>query len=843
MMDEQSSHKETSESENTSPPQKKNDGDAPVVAKRKPLGLKVPDSSTPEKTNAAHIRQNLSHGRSKTVMVEVRHRRLRKDANQESQLEKDDVSKLTTEEHALRLKALQQAISLQAEEEKRQEELATTISMEPEKEEEKQKEKEEVHKKEEGDVTSSALEKSPEHTTPLAAKKQDFHGERKKEFDGRRSSKDSFEEEKTENKKARLLAETSKRRGSGGTSSHDKTMDTSGSEEKKAIIGLKKLRKKSSGRHSVVSSVVSRKIHIPPHITVQELARRMAYKASFLIKALRQLGEENVSFHQVLSAETAEYFVKEHGHEAILLMNVDKEEELWMHNMQDDIKPRPPIVTVMGHVDHGKTSLLDALRKTSVVQKEAGGITQHIGAYQVVLKSGKKITFIDTPGHKAFSQMRMRGAHLTDIVVLVIAADDGVNAQTVEAITHAKEANVPIIVAITKMDKHGVNPDKIREQLLSHDVIVEKLGGDVLDVEVSSTTGKNLDLLEETILLQAELLHLDVGYAGYARGIVLETHMKKGYGPVATVMVQRGTLKTGDTVVMGDIGGKVRLLFNDLGQSVKTAEPSTPVEVCGLGELPQPGNRFMAIESDAHMKEFLAWKAEYQREKDLAPRTGPEDLLSMESLFSTSPKEFPIIIKADVQGSLEGLAYELSHITHKEVAIKIVHQGLGPITESDILLAKASNACVIAFNVGILPAAKTHGEREKISLIQHKVVYHIVDDIKKKLSALLAPEVVETYVGTSTVLQLFIMSRGKHPYIAGNIVKDGVMRRGEKIRILRNGTLIHTDTIESLYQGKNESKEVKAGQECGIGFREFKDIQPDDVIECFHTENVYRTIL
>jgi len=505
------------------------------------------------------------------------------------------------------------------------------------------------------------------------------------------------------------------------------------------------------------------------------------------------------------------------------------------------LESRPPVVTIMGHVDHGKTSLLDALRRSNVVQGEAGGITQHIGAYQVD-QGGHKITFIDTPGHAAFTQMRARGAKATDIVILVVAADDGVMPQTKEAIAHAKAAGVPIIVAINKMDKPSADPSRVRTDLLREDIVVESMGGDVIDVEVSALKGLNLDKLLEMILLQSEVLELKANPLRTAEGIVIEAQLDKGRGPVATVLVQKGTLKVGDILVAGSEWGRVRAMLDENGQQVKEAPPSKPVEVLGFNGTPAAGDMVAVVENEARAREIVDYRQRQKRDKASVLASGARGSLEqmMNRLQQSGHKEFPLVIKGDVQGSVEAIASTLDQLGTDEVKARILHAGVGGITESDVTLATASSAPIIGFNVRANKQARDAAEREGIEIRYYNIIYNLVDDVKAAMSGLLSPERRETFLGNAEILEIFNITKvGK---VAGCRVTEGVVERGAQVRLIRDNVVIHEGKLGTLKRFKDEVKEVNAGQECGMNFENYQDMRPGDIIECYRVEEVARTL-
>ena len=507
---------------------------------------------------------------------------------------------------------------------------------------------------------------------------------------------------------------------------------------------------------------------------------------------------------------------------------------------EEDLLPRPPVVTIMGHVDHGKTSLLDVLRETDVAAHEAGGITQHIGSYQVQLQSGQKITFIDTPGHAAFTEMRMRGANVTDIVVLVVAADDSVMEQTVEAINHARAAEVPIIVAINKMDRPDADPVKVRNALLQHELVVEDMGGEVLDVEVSAKEKLNLDKLVEAILLQAEILELKANPVRKAEGVVIEAKLEQGRGSVATVLVTRGTLRVGDVFVTGSESGRVRALINDRGVSVEEAGPSVPVEVLGLTGTPNAGDDFVVVESEARAREIASFRMHKKRETDMAAqgRGSLEQMLS--KIQEGEAKEMPVIVKSDVHGSLEAISTSLEKLGNDEVKVRVLHAAVGGINESDVTLARASDATVIGFNVRANPQAREMARRDNIDIRYYSIIYDVVDDVKAVLTGLLAPQHRERFLGYAEIREVFGISKvGK---VAGCMITEGMVRRGSKVRLLRDNVVIHDGTLKTLRRFKDEVREVKDGYECGMAFENYQDIQIGDRIECYDLEEVARSL-
>jgi translation initiation factor IF-2 len=586
---------------------------------------------------------------------------------------------------------------------------------------------------------------------------------------------------------------------------------------------------------------VSREVVIPDVITVQELSNRMAVRAVDIIKMLMKQGMM-LKINDIIDTDTAELVAEEFGHTVKRVSEADVEEGfIDADDHEDDTIVRPPVVAVMGHVDHGKTSLLDALRKTDVASGESGGITQHIGAYQVRTADGHRVTVLDTPGHAAFSAMRARGANVTDIVVLVVAADDGVMPQTIEAINHARAAKTPIIVAINKIDKPGAKPQNIINELLQHEIVVESLGGDTQVIEVSAKTGQGLDNLMEAILLQAEVLDLRANPDRTAEGVVIEAKLDKGRGPVATVLVKRGTLKRGDIIVAGSSFGRVRALINERNEQLTEAGPSEPVEILGLDEAPSPGDAFAVVENEARAREITDYRERVRREKSIAP-VGAVSLTDMMSkLASNKAKEVQLIIKADVQGSAEAIVSSLEKLSTDEVRARIILSGAGAITESDVHLAKGSNAPIIGFNVRAGKQARDLAEREGVEIRYYAIIYDLIDDIKGVMSGLLAPIQRETFLGNAEILEVFDISKvGK---VAGCRVTEGRVQKGARIRILRNDVVIQEmGVLSTLKRFKDEVNEVVVGQECGMAFNGFQDIKQGDFIECFTVEEIKRSL-
>jgi len=585
---------------------------------------------------------------------------------------------------------------------------------------------------------------------------------------------------------------------------------------------------------------IQREVVIPEAITIQELANRMAERGVDVIKALMRDGEMH-KITDIIDADTAQLLAEEFGHIVRRVSEADVEEGfIGAEDHAEDLQPRAPIVTIMGHVDHGKTSLLDAIRTTNVVSQEAGGITQHIGAYQVETADGHKITFIDTPGHEAFTAMRQRGAQVTDIVILVVAADDGVKPQTVEAIAHAKAAEVPIIVAINKIDKPGADPKRVRTELLSHDIVVESLGGDTLEVEVSALKKTGLEKLLEAISLQAEVLELKANPDRPAEGVIVEAKLERGRGPVGTALIQRGTLHLGDLIVAGSAYGRVRALINENGEHVTSAGPSVPVEVLGFDSAPEAGDQFAVVDNEARAREITDYRQRERRKRlAVAGQRGTLEQM-MSNLKAAGVKEFTLLVKGDVQGSVEAIVAALDKLGTEEVRARIVHAAVGGITESDVGLAATSGAVILGFNVRANTQAREAAERSGVEIRYYNVIYDLVDEVKQAMSGLLAPTRRETFLGNAEVLEVFTISKvGK---VAGCRVTEGKVERGAHVRLIRDNVVIHEGKLSTLKRFKDEVREVVAGQECGMAFEGYQDMRKGDVIECFEVEHVQRTL-
>jgi translation initiation factor IF-2 len=825
--------------------------------------------------DTGQVRQSFSHGRSKPVVVERRRKRVVPPAggaeetargpevetevqeaapSQESQQDSHSgrgrviLKSLTAEEKASRARALDGARKAAEEARRKAAQDAEHHAVEEARLKaehdaaEKRREEEEARKKSDEDARRKAAEEADRRIP----EKPKTDGEAKTDIVLPRDRKlvDEEEESEVKRKRGKAVPKVAPRRDEPRRRGRlTVTTALSGDEERQRSLAAFRRAREREKRHmrgaAEPPSKIFREVVIPETITVQELANRMAERAVDVIKLLMKM-DIMATINQTLDADTAELIVTEMGHTFKRVSEADV--ELGLTGEEDEpenLESRSPVVTIMGHVDHGKTSLLDALRATDVAAGEAGGITQHIGAYQVTLKTGQKITFLDTPGHEAFTAMRSRGAQVTDIVVLVVAADDGIMPQTVEAIHHAKAAGVPIIVAINKMDKPGAEPDRIRNELLQHEVVVEQMGGDVLNVEVSAIKQTNLDKLEEAILLQAEVLELKANPNRPAEGAIVEAKLDRGRGPVATVLVQRGTLHVGDVVVAGANWGRVRALIDDHGQQVEEAGPSKPVEILGLSSTPDAGDDFAVVSNEARAREVTAFRQ--RRARTTRTTVAP---VSLENIFSEinkqRVKELPIVVKTDVQGSAEAIVGALNGLGTEEVAVRIMHSGVGAISESDVTLAKASSAPIIGFNVRATKQAEQLAEAEGIEIRYYSVIYDLVDDLKKVLSGMLAPEVRETKLGEAEVREVFAVSKaGK---VAGCLVTDGVVRRGAMVRLLRDNVVVHEGALSSLRRFKDEVREVQAGTECGIAIENYQDVKVGDMIEVFERTEVARSL-
>ncbi|HEV7370137.1 translation initiation factor IF-2 [Arenibaculum sp.] len=862
--------------------------------------------------DAGSVRQSFSHGRSKTVTVEVKRKRtLEKGAvpgiadggaaarraaeglpakpgqGGRGQRGAPPVRQLTREERDARLRALQGAI--RSEEERRQIEAelaAEQVLIEDEELVEPEPEpildSESLREREMEELRSiqaaerQAAEEAERRRQEEEAKRREAEAARRKPEDDRKRAagattpaaettapaavpgRPRAEEEEDDQPRRKTgagrpaaakpssvapKAKTNQGRRGGGKLTLTQALNADESERTRSIASLRRARERERQRLASRQETlkVTRDVVIPEAITVQELSNRMAERGADVIKSLMRMGVM-ATINQSIDADTAELVVAEFGHRSRRVSEADVELGLRSEESNPDLmRSRAPVVTVMGHVDHGKTSLLDALRETDVAAREAGGITQHIGAYQVVLKSGARITFIDTPGHAAFTEMRARGANVTDVVVLVVAADDGIMPQTVEAIHHAKAAKVPIIVAINKSDLPDANPQRVRQELLQHELVVEELGGDILAVDVSAKTRLNLERLEEAILLQAEILELKANPERTGEGVVIEAKLERGRGSVATVLVQRGTLRVGDAFVAGSEWGKVRALVNDRGQAVQDAPPATPVEVLGLSGTPLAGDDFTVVENEARAREIAEFRQRKKREAANAATRG-----TLEQMFNRiqagEVKELPIVIKGDVQGSIEAISGALEKLAgdNTEVKVRVLHSSVGAINESDVTLANASKAMIIGFNVRANPQARDMARRDGIDIRYYSVIYDVIDDVKQALTGMLSPTLRERFLGHAEIRDVFNITKvGK---VAGCFVTDGVVKRGAGVRLLRDNVVIHTGTLKTLKRFKDEVREVREGYECGMAFENYDNIQNGDVIEAYEIEEVARQL-
>ena len=875
------------------------DGKAGDREQRRPLSLNRPGRIEMKGTaEAGQVRQSFSHGRSRSVAVEVRKKRTRKRgtgapstdtppaAAPKAPLEKpsppaadpsppaaDGVEQtsaaprtrvvlrtLTSDEKAARARAVEDAVRAERQERAQAAEEARRRAAEEERlaaehaEAERRKAEEEARRKSEEDARKRAEEDAARRLSPSEGGEAEGGEETSA---GAASARVRPGATQPEEERGRPRRRGDQRR-PGGAARRDQprrrrgkitlsqALDGSVGEERgRSLASLRRQREREKrlaqqGLHADDLKPVVREVVIPEAITVQELASRMAVRGAEVVKRLMEMGTV-ATVTQSIDADTAQLLVEEFGHKAKRVSEADVEIGLkGAGDESDALAPRPPVVTVMGHVDHGKTSLLDAIRSSNVVAGEAGGITQHIGAYQVETDKGARITFIDTPGHAAFTEMRARGASATDLVVLVVAADDGVMPQTAEAINHARAAGVPILVAINKIDRPDADAQRVRQALLQHEIVTEEMGGDVLAVEVSATEKRNLDKLEEAILLQAEVLELRANPDRPAEGVVIEAKVDRGRGAVATVLVQRGTLRVGDTVVAGAQWGRVRAMYDDRGAAATSAVPSAPVEILGLGGVPEAGDEVVAVENERRAREVSEFRQARAREKDAA-RGAP---LSAEQLFSRIEEdgqgELPVVIKADVRGSAEALGGALRNLGTDEVAVCVLHAGVGGITESDVTLAAASGAAVIGFNVRANAQARELARRSGIELRYHAVIYDVVDEIRAGLEGMLSPEARERIVGNAQVLQVFDVGRvGK---VAGCRVTGGLARRGAKARLLRDDVVIHDGALKTLRRFKDDVREVKEGYECGMSFENHSDLREGDMVEFYEIEEVARTL-
>ena len=828
---------------------------------RKPLGLK-------RSVDAGEVKQTFSHGRTNKVAVEVKRRRKLVKPGEappsppppppaptaKAAPVKKDLSGETPQERVARLqREAEEARLLQGQEARKREEEAARQAAEDEKkraEENRKAEAEaaaepeaEPEAKAKAAAEPSAAEAAAEAGSEAAAAEPESAAEGATAPAPRRFTPVARPEIKRPEKKKKeekpVREEPDKRRG--GKLTVNRALNEDEGRRARSLAALKRAREKERRTHggpSTPREKQARDVVVPEAITVQELANRMAEKGADLVKELFNLGMM-VTVNQTIDQDTAELLVEQFGHRIQRVsesdVDIKVEEDL---DPEETLRPRPPVVTIMGHVDHGKTSLLDALRGTNVTKGEAGGITQHIGSYQVKTKNGDMVTFLDTPGHAAFTEMRQRGANVTDLVVLVVAADDGIMPQTIEAIRHTKAAGVPMIVAINKMDKPEADPDKIRTRLLEHEVIVEKMSGDVQDVEISALKKQGLDELLDAIALQAELLELKARPDRPAEATVIEAQLDKGRGPVATVLVTRGTLKRGDSFVVGTQSGRVRAVVDFLGKQIKEAGPSMPVEVLGLGGVPKAGDQLTVVENEQRAREV----AEYRQEKATESRTAlaPTSFDTMFTNLQSNVIEWPVVVKADVQGSVEAINTALHNLSNDEIKVRVLHAGAGAITESDVSLAAASNAPIIGFNVRPNAKARQLIARDKVRMMYYDVIYHVTEEVAKEMAGELGPERIETVVGRAHVKEVF--RSGKKDKAAGLLVEEGVIRKGLFARLTREDVIVSATTIASLRRFKDDVDEVRTGLECGVVLEDTNDIKPGDQLEVFEVELRERTL-
>jgi translation initiation factor IF-2 len=817
-------------------------------------------------SQAGNVKQSFSHGRTKNVVVETKRKRVvvpkpgaAKPAGSNPAM--GDPSKrpagITDAEMERRLKAVQAAKAREAGDE------AQRVAEEKARDEERERRRAEIEAKEREDQEredalrakveeeerkSRETEEAAKRAAAAAAAPADEPAASRPAAKAPPSSTGPTKTmSKAEREREERASRNVKSRDDDGRRSGKLTLNQAlsgregGRQLSMAAIKRKQERARQKAMGNVEREKVVRDVQLPETIVVSELANRMAERVAAVVKSLMNSGMM-VTQNQSIDADTAELIIEEFGHRAVRVSDADVEDVIVaIEDKAEDLVTRPAVITVMGHVDHGKTSLLDAIRNAKVVAGEAGGITQHIGAYQVTTESGGVLTFLDTPGHAAFTSMRARGAQVTDIVVLVVAADDAVMPQTIEAINHAKAAKVPMIVAINKVDKPEANINKVRTDLLQHEVVVEKMSGEVQDVEVSAKTGQGLNELLEAIALQAEILELKANPNRAAQGAVIEAQLDVGRGPVATVLVETGTLRQGDIFVVGEQWGKVRALINDKGERVKEAGPSVPVEVLGLNGTPEAGDVLNVTETEAQAREIAEYRAQAAKDKRAAAgaATTLEQLMA-NAKADESISELPIVVKADVQGSAEAIVQAMEKIGNDEVRVRVLHSGVGAITESDIGLAEASGAPVFGFNVRANASARNTANQKGIEIRYYSVIYDLVDDVKAAASGLLSAEIREKFIGYASIKEVFkVTGVGK---VAGCLVTEGVARRSAGVRLLRDDVVIHEGTLKTLKRFKDEVKEVTSGQECGMAFEAYDDIRPGDVIEIFEREEIERTL-
>jgi translation initiation factor IF-2 len=829
----------------------------PKLGTRPPLGLK-------RTVETGKVKQSFSHGRSNTVVVEVKKRRIlgrpgeappapapepvaeaprpapkpaapvaprKPSALDEATRRKELQEKLLREAEEARLASLEEArrreeraLKNASEEERRRAE-ENRRAEEAAAEEARQRAEEEARK------LTEAPSPEPEIVAPL---------QEEEETEGRRPHRPHGHAPAPKRPEPARPSRGRDEHRHRGKLTVTRALSDEDESRARSLAALRRAREKEKRHHMEVgpSQKQVRDVVVPEAITVQDLANRMAERGADLVKALFKMGMA-VTLTQTIDQDTAELLIQEFGHRVKRVSEADVDIDTSADvDAPETLQPRPPVVTIMGHVDHGKTSLLDAIRGADVVAHEAGGITQHIGAYQVQLPDKSRITFLDTPGHEAFSEMRARGANVTDIVILVVAADDGLRPQTVEAINHTKAAGVPMIVAINKIDKPEAKPQKVREELLQHEVVVEDMGGEVQDVEVSATKKTNLEKLLEAIALQAEILELKANPERAAEGTVIEAKLDKGRGPLATVLVQRGTLRVGDVFVAGASSGKVRAMIDDKGRQVKEAGPSVPVEVLGLSAVPSAGDPFTVVENEARAREVADYRQGVLDRKRTT--SAPVSLENMFANHAATTKELPLVIKADVHGSVEAIVHALNRLSTDEIKVRVLHSGVGAITESDVTLASASGAPIIGFNVRPNAKAREVAERNKVEFRYYDVIYHLTDWVKGAMAGELGPEIIETVVGRAEVKEVF--PAGKKDKAAGLLVTEGVIRKGIHARLTREDVIVSKTTISSLRRFKDDVAEVRAGMECGVMLADTNDVKPGDSLEVFEVEERARTL-
>ena len=832
-----------------------------TVSPRKPLSLK-------RTVESGHVRQSFSHGRSKSVVVEKKKKRTISapgdvDAQAlEGDAHAEQIGGLSSGELDARRRALEVARERAESEahetaEREAQRLREAAAKAPEPSPASVEQPPAAEAPAEPPPSSQPLEQPP----VVAAKAEPLKGPivvvpsadkpktdvRRAETVGKRKldiepaeAEDEARGKKKGAKVARAPARVGEERRERGKLTINNAFDEA--QRQRSLASLRRRREREKLKQAGIQQPrdkVMREVIIPEVITIQDLANRMTERAVDVIRLLMNQGAMH-KINDAIDADTAELIVREFGHTPKRVAEADVEEGFTgTADVDEDQLPRAPVVTIMGHVDHGKTSLLDAIRSTNVVEGEAGGITQHIGAYQVAAANGQ-ITFIDTPGHEAFTAMRARGAKVTDVVVLVVAADDGVMPQTVEAINHAKAARVPMIVAINKIDKPNADPARVRTDLLQHEIIVESMSGETLEVEVSAVKKTGIDRLLETIQLQAELLDLRANPNRSAEGVIIEAKLERGRGPVGTVLVQRGTLRIGDIIVAGSAWGRVRALIDDRGEPVSSAGPSVPVEILGFDSAPEAGDPFAVVENEARARELTDYRARKRRQTLGSAGTARTLEQMMQQLKETGRQEFSLVIKGDVQGSVEAIVGALRKLGTEEVEARILHAGVGGITESDIVLANAAKAVVVGFNVRANVQAKASADQAGVEIRYYNIIYDLVDDVKAAMSGLLPPTVREIFLGNAQILEVFNISKvGK---VAGCRVTEGKVERGAKVRLIRDNVVVHEGTLSTLKRFKDEVREVPAGQECGMAFANYQDIREGDVIECYNVETIKRTL-